>query len=224
MYRFWGEKEQKFVKVHLVGEKVFRGDIFDSGVDIIVLSNGEDFIYIPIYHIESIVADTPDSDYAQHSDMPSINLNLSQNGLSLEDVLIEAKGINQELSISTKKSLHGTILEVLDNYIVFYSPIYKTIYISKKHIKWLIPYSTSKRPYGLSDSEFYSQYQKQIYKADLIQQLETLTNKLVVLNLDNKKHHTGKIKSISNAMIELQTVKMESVYVNIAHIQTIHEV
>ena len=224
MYRIWGEDKQKFVTVNLVGEKAFRGDILDSGIDIIVLFNGEEFIYIPIYHIETIAADTPDTDYAQHSQLPSINLNLSQNSLSLDDVLKEAKGIYQEISISTKKSLHGTILEVLDDYIVFYSPIYKTVYIPKKHLKWLIPYSTNEQPYGLSDAEFYRQYYKQDFKANFIQQLEDLSNKLVVLNLDNKKHHTGRIKNISNAMIELQTVKMKSVYVNIEHIQTIHEV
>ena len=224
MYRIWGEKEPNFVTVNLVGEKVFKGEIFDSGIDIIVLFNGEEFIYIPIYHIESIATDTTDSDYTQHSDLPIINLSLSQNGLSLDDVLKEAKGIYLELYISTKKSLHGTVLEVLEDYIVFYSPIYKTLYIAKKHLKWLIPYSTSERPYGLSDSEFYDQYRKQKYKADLMQQLETLSNKLVVLNLDNKKHHIGKIRTISNAMMELQTVNLESVYVNIAHIQTIHEV
>lgn len=224
MYHIWGENKQKFVTVNLVGDKVFRGDIFDSGIDIIVLFNGEEFIYIPIYHIESIAADTPDTDYEQHSDLPSISLNLSQNALSLDDVLKEAKGIYQELCISNKKPLHGTILEVLDDYIVFYSPIYKTVYIPKKHLKWLIPYSTSERPYGLSDAEFSGQNSRQKFKGDFLQQLEILSNRLVVLNLDDKKHHTGRIKSISNAMIELQTVKMKSVFVNIAHIQTIHEV
>ena len=224
MYHIWQENQQQYVAVSLVGDKFFKGVIFDSGRDIIVLFNGEQFIYIPFIHIESIVADTPDANFIQPSDLPSISSDQLQKGLALDDVLKEAKGIYQELGIINKKPLHGTILEVLDDYIVFNSPVYKTIYIAKKHLKWIIPYTPSERPYGLSDSEFNWQQGEKEFKKGFTQQLATLINKLVVLNLGDKIYHTGKIKNISNAMIELQTVRAKSIYVNIAHIQTIHEV
>ena len=225
MYRVGQEQSQKeYVTVSLVGDKLFKGIIFDSGSDIIVLFNGEDFIYIPVSHIEYIVADTPDAAFVEPSNFSSTLSNHLQKELSLDSILKEAKGIYQELCIINKKSLHGTILDVLDDYIVFYSPIYKKIYIAKRHIKWLIPYMPNERPYDLSEAELKCQQTEKECENYFAQQIAKLTNKLVVLNLSEKIHHIGKIKNINDKMLELQTVRAKSVHVNIAHIQTIHEV
>lgn len=224
MYRIWQGNQKEYVTVSLVGNKLFKGIIFDSGSDIMVLFNGEDFIYIPVSHVEYIVADTPDTEFVEPSTIPSILSNNSQKDLTFDSILKEAKGIYQEVCIINKKHLHGTIIDVLDDYIVFYSPVYKKVYIAKKHLKWLIPYSPNERPYDLSESEFNWQQLEKGFKENFAQQLAALLNKLVVLNLGEKIHHIGKIKSISNKMLELITVKEKSMYVNIEHIQTIHEV
>ena len=225
MYRLGQEQSQKeYVTVSLIGDKLFKGIIFDSGSDIIVLFNGEDFIYIPVSHIEYIVEDTPDAEFAEPSSFLSIISNNLQKELSLDSVLKEAKGVYQELCTINKKSLHGTILDVLDDYIVFYSPIYKKIYIAKRHVKWLIPYMPNERPYDLSEAELNWQQAEKECPKYFAQQIAQLTNKLVVLNLSEKIHHIGKIKNISDTMLELQTVRAKSIHVNIAHIQTIHEV
>ena len=225
MYRVGQEQSQKeYVTVSLIGDKLFKGIIFDSGSDIIVLFNGEDFIYIPVSHIEYIVADTPDAEFVESPNFSSILLNNLQKDLSLDSILKEAKGIYQELCVINKKSLHGTILDVLDDYIVFYSPIYKKIYIAKRHVKWLIPYMPSERPYNLSEAELNWQQAEKEYLKYYVQQIAQLTNKLVVINLSEKIHHIGKIKNISDTMLELQTARAKSIHVNIAHIQTIHEV
>ena len=224
MDRIWRENQKEYVTVSLVGDNLFKGIIFDSGRDIIVLFNGEDFIYIPVSHIEYIVASTPDTEFVAPSNIPSILSNNLQKDLTFDSILKEAKGIYQKICIINKKYLHGTILDVLDDYIVFYSPIYKKIYIAKKHVKWLIPYSLNKRPYDLSESELNWQQIEKGFKENFTEQLVELLNKLVVLNLGDKIHHTGKIQSLSNQMLELKTVNEKSMYINIEHIQTIHEV
>ena len=223
MYHTWQGDPKQYYTVSLVGDRHFKGFILDGGSDIIVLYNGENFIYIPVNHIEYIVTDTPDADFIEPSNDSSTPFNFLQKDLTLDGILNEAKGIYQELYIN-KKCLHGTILEVLDDYIVFYSPIYKKIYIDKKHLKWLIPHMPNERPYDLSEVEFNWQPVEKGFKENFVQQITALTNKLVVLNFGEKIHHIGKIKSISNAMLELKIAKDKSIYVNIAHIQTIHEV
>ena len=224
MFRIWQENQKEYVTVSLIGDNLFKGIIFDSGSDIIVIFDGNDFIYIPISHIEYIVADTPDTEFAEPSNTPSIVSTNLKNYLTFDSILKEAKGIYLEICILNKKKLHGTILDVLDDYIVFYSPIYKKVYIAKKHLKWLIPYTPNERPYDLSESELNGQQIEKGFKEKFDDQLVMLLNKLVVLNFGEKLHHIGKILNINNQMLELKTVKEKSMYVNVEHIQTIHEV
>lgn len=224
MHHLRGENQEEHVSVSLIGDKDFKGVIFDSGKDIIVLFNGEEFIYIPISHIESIVQENPDTGYTQPTDVSNINFIQLEKDLSFEDILIEAKGIFQEFCVLTRKPLHGTILEVLDDYIVFYSPIYKNVYIPKAHVKWIIPFTPNNRPYGLAESQVNGHGSCRKFKDNFEEQLNMLINKLVILNLGDKSYHTGKILSISHQMVELQTAKKKSIYINTEHIQTIHEV
>ncbi len=222
MYGIWQGDQKEYVTVSLIGDQLFKGIIFDSGSDIIVLFNGENFIYIPVSHIEYIVADTPDTEFAGPSDSPIIPLDDNKKNLTFESILKEAKGINQEICIINKKYLYGTVLEVMDDYLVFYSPVYKKIYIPIKHIKWLIPYTPNERPYGLSEEEFCWKQAEEGFEANFEQQLMVLLNKLIVLNMGEKIHHIGKVKSINGKMLELKTAKEKRTYVNIEHIQTIH--
>lgn len=222
MYDIWLGDQKEYVTVSLIGDQLFKGTIFDSGSDIIVLFNGENFIYIPVSHIEYIVADTPDTEFAEPSDSPIIPLIDNKKNLTFESIPKEAKGINQEICIIGKKYLYGTILEVMEDYLVFDSPIYKEIYIPIKHIKWLIPYTSNERPYGLTETEFSWKQAKKEFEANFQQQPAVLLNKLIVLNMGEKTHHIGKVKSINGKMLELITAKEKRTYVNIEHIQTIH--
>lgn len=222
MYHIWQGDQKEYVTVSLIGDQLFKGIIFDSGSDIIVLFNGENFVYIPVSHIEYIVADTPDTEFAEPSDSPIIPLEDNKRNLTFESILKEAKGINQEICIINKKYLYGTVLEVMDDYLVFFSPVYKKIYIPIKHIKWLIPYTPNERPYGLSEAESSWKQAEEGFAVNFEKQLAVLLNKLIVLNMGEKTHHIGKVKSITGKMLELKTAKEKRTYVNIEHIQTIH--
>ena len=224
LFRLWQENQKEYVTVSLIGDSLFKGIIFDSGSDIIVLFNGKEFIYIPVNHIEYIAPDIPDTELTEPSNFQNILSNNSHKDLTFDSILKEAIGVYQQLCIINKKQLHGTIIEVLEDYIVFSSPIYQKIYIAKKHLKWLIPYTVNERPYGLSEDECNWQQVEKGSREYFTEQLRTLSNKLVVINLGEKYHHIGKLKNISNEMLELKSVKDNSMYVNIAHIQTIHEV
>lgn len=222
MYHIWQGDQKEYVTVSLIGDQLFKGIIFDSGSDIIVLFNGESFIYIPVSHIEYIAVDTPDTEFAGPTNSPIISLDDDKKNLTFDSILKEAKGIYQEICIINKKYLYGTVLEVMDDYLVFYSPVYKKIYIPIKHIKWLIPYPSNERPYGLSEAEFSWKQAEEEFEVNFEQQLTVLLNKLIVLNMGEKIHHIGKVKSINGKMLELKTAKEKRTYVNIEHIQTIH--
>lgn len=40
------------IYVKLIGEKRFKGVLIDVGNDIVVLYNGQDYVYISLYHIQ----------------------------------------------------------------------------------------------------------------------------------------------------------------------------
>lgn len=40
------------IYVKLIGEKRFKGILIDVGNDIIVLYNGQDYVYISLYHVQ----------------------------------------------------------------------------------------------------------------------------------------------------------------------------
>ncbi|MCZ2991656.1 hypothetical protein NYY86_26360, partial [Acinetobacter baumannii] len=40
------------IYVKLIGEKRFKGVLIDVGNDIVVLYNGQDYVYISLYHVQ----------------------------------------------------------------------------------------------------------------------------------------------------------------------------
>ena len=56
------------------------------------------------------------------------------------------------MHVADHHSLHGYITDIQQNYLSFYSPIYKTMYISTDHVKWLIPYVQTINPYGIANT------------------------------------------------------------------------
>ncbi|TKJ06489.1 DUF2642 domain-containing protein, partial [Bacillus cereus] len=70
------------IYVKLIGEKRFKGILIDVGNDIIVLYNGQDYVYISLYHVqyykflrphdEDILK--PDVDSVIKRESPSISL------------------------------------------------------------------------------------------------------------------------------------------------------
>ncbi len=40
------------IYIKLIGEKRFKGVLIDVGNDIVVLYNGQDYVYISLYHVQ----------------------------------------------------------------------------------------------------------------------------------------------------------------------------
>ena len=116
------------------------GTLIDVGSDMIVLFNGTDFMYIPLDHIRNFEMDCDNEDNVQApTELPSIVAEESKEDLSFEEVLAQAKGRLVEIYVTGNQSLHGTITGIMNNYFVFQSPIYKTMYISLAHIEMADP-------------------------------------------------------------------------------------
>jgi small nuclear ribonucleoprotein (snRNP)-like protein len=207
------------VTIEISGNSTVEGILIEVGNDLLVVFNGENFLYIPLMHIQNLC----ESDYEEsYGAVPSLQeLEHEKEELSLRKVLTAAKGIFVEINLSNNRSFHGYITTIMNNYFVFYSPIYKVMYISLQHLKWLIPYLTEKTPYLLNNNLLPVNPSNIPLARTLDVQLNKLIGELVVINGGERNEYIGKLSSIDSHFIELTTTRGESKLVGLRHLKSI---
>ncbi|MCA1060920.1 DUF2642 domain-containing protein [Rossellomorea aquimaris] len=207
--------------IELTGKKIVKGYLIDVGNDVIIVYNGEDFIYISASHIKNLSIVSKET---IGIDEPTVSPQFEQEEqMSLRKILTTAKGAFLEIYTMGNQPIHGYITGIMNNYFAFYSPIYKTMYVSLQHLKWLIPYSTNLSPYRLSKENLPVNPTNSITLARSFEiQVEKLIGSLVVLNLGVDEELIGKIERIEDNIVELIMANGDSIYLNMQHIQTVH--
>lgn len=211
-----GEK----IKLQLPGKKCLAGMLIEVGSDVLVLFDGKDYLYLPIVHIQNIKKLEPkEDDIASPTVTPNIEYD---DELSLRKVLNLGKGMFTEIYITGNQPIPGYISSIMNNYFVFYSPVYKSMLISLNHLKWLIPYTANQRPYNLSKEQIPLHPVNMSLARTFEVQIEKMVNELVILNIGENSNLIGKLNSLQNNFIELVTAREELIYLNMQHIKTIH--
>lgn len=215
----------EIVEIEVSGKKVVNGTVIDLGSDVIVLYNGTDFVYIPLDHIHSFRVDCDnENDLKAPTEPPGIITEEKEADLSFGEVLTQAKGKYVEIYVAGSQPLHGHITSIMNNYFVFQSPVYKTMYISLNHLKWLIPYAQNERPYGVDNQSVTLQPNSDSFASNFEAQVEKFKNKIVVINTNGSKSFIGKINNVEDQIVEIQTARANSIYLNVHHVKTIHQV
>ncbi|MDR7072960.1 DUF2642 domain-containing protein [Fictibacillus barbaricus] len=202
------------------GSKGITGMLIDYGSDIVVLFNGERYIYLPKIHIQSI---NHFNDFEIEIKKPdSIPIAPDEETLSLRKVLMNAKGLFSEIFITSNLSIHGYITNVLNDYFIFYSPVYKMMLIPLHHLKWLTPYDDNERPYDLSNEELPLLPYHIPMARSFTEQCKKYEGKLVIFDLGIDSNRIGKLVKIVNNQIQLTVGRNETVFINVQHIKTVH--
>ncbi|MEL3961515.1 DUF2642 domain-containing protein [Lysinibacillus endophyticus] len=224
MNNVFNQFKKEIVKVDLVGKSDFRGTLIESNDEIIVLFDGDDFVYIPMNHVDNISVVQDEMDTIQRpSILPTYLNGNDEKVLTFDEMLNLAKGFYTEIYFANRQPIHGIIYNVMSDYFIFHSPIYKTLYISKQHLKWFIPFLDQQRPFDLTDKELKNR-SKTTFEASFERQIEKMKNKLVVFNLGEQSHHIGKLVNMNNKMIEIRTARGNTILLNLEHIKSMHEV
>ncbi|MEC2159379.1 DUF2642 domain-containing protein [Virgibacillus halodenitrificans] len=212
------------IQVEISGKKFISGFVIDFGSDTMVLYNGKDYVYIPIVHIQHIRKNEADeNDIARPKEPASFVEDNDKDEVSLRKVLTEAKGMYVEIFVMGSKPLHGYITSIMNNYFVFHSPIYKTMYITLYHLKWLTPYSQGQTPYDLKKNNFPNQPANLQLARTFLVQIERFKDKLAVFNIGENDNYIGKINKVEGSFIEIQLARSrQPVYINMQHIKTLH--
>ncbi|WP_050614045.1 hypothetical protein [Bacillus testis] len=210
----------EIVQTELAGKKMIIGVVIDIGSDIIVLFNGKEYVYLPWVHIKNItIGKESDIDIPFPNDAPGFQW---EENISFRKVLTMAKGILVEISVSGEETITGYITSIMNNYFSFYSPLYKTMYISMNHLKWLIPHSTYQKPFGLKNHELTVQPSQLTLARTFEVQIEKMKDSLVVFNTGEPGNIKGKIHAVEGNIIEVISAKNKSIYLTFPHIKSVY--
>lgn len=214
---------EKEVEIEISGKTLFTGLLIDVGLDILILFNGQEYLYIPLMHLHNIkereISTNEEETVKPTSKMPFQN---EKETVSYRKILNNAKGQFLEIFVTGNRSIHGYITSVLNDYVVFYSPVYKTLFISMQHLKWLIPYSSKLTPYTLSNAELPVVPSSIPLARSFEEQLKKYEGQLLVFDLGDNPDKVGLLKSISNNIVELITAGGQTIYWKITHLKTVH--
>lgn len=212
----------KYLEIEVSGGIIHKGTLIDTGLDIIVIQDAfsKSYIYIPAVHIQRSKETIKEDSSAFES--PSENpMKLFPNRWTFREVLSNAQSKFVEIFVAGNKSIHGKITCIMDNYIVFHSPLLKTIYISMNHIKWLTPYAEDETPYSLNDQNLTITLSPTIEKTfeELCKKFE---DQMVILDCGDHFEKSGFLKKVINSRIYLTTADRKTVCWYLDHIKTIH--
>ncbi|MEY9869663.1 hypothetical protein ABIE66_005042 [Peribacillus sp. B2I2] len=211
----------KYIEVEISGGDFHKGILIDAGLDIIVLNDGwtNSFLYIPFVHVQRWKEASLDEEYTSFN--PPSEKPIEADTISFRKVLTIAKGLFVEVYVTGNKSIHGYITSIMNDYFVFHSPVYKTMFISMNHVKWLIPYSPNTIPYSLNKENLPLVPISTPLARSFYEQLKRLENQLVIIDGGDHTEKIGLLQKVRNNKMRLITAEGETVYRNLEHIKTI---
>ncbi|WP_274649371.1 DUF2642 domain-containing protein [Paenibacillus humicola] len=210
----------RYVELDISGKSLpIKGKLIDIGQDILVLHNGSQFLYVPLIHLQQLRLSTGD---IQEFDVPETPFESPNDQISYRKILMNAKGMFSELYITGNQSIHGYLTSVMNDFFVFYSPVYHSVVVSLQHLKYLIPYNPNVTPYTLTPEQFPLKPSPITLARTFDQQLRKLIGEFVILDLGENPNKIGVLKSIDQSLIELSTAGGNSVYLHFDHVKTVH--
>ncbi|KAB2338677.1 DUF2642 domain-containing protein [Cytobacillus depressus] len=218
----------KQINIQLSGKEMINGILIDAGKDIVVIFNGQRFLYIPMSHIHQFELNSNKEEYV---DMPNESSAFAEMDLlTLQEVLKISKGMFTEIYVGKALSYYGYITHILNDYVGFYSPHYKLIYIPIYHIKWLVPFNENIPPYTLSklnQTLSKNPLHLQVNPANiplqhkLEDQLKKEEGKLVIFDGGTDPKKVGLLNKIENNSAELLLAKGEIVCLYLSHLKSV---
>jgi hypothetical protein len=211
----------KTIEVEISRDIFLKGTLLDSGLDIIVMydDKNQHFLYIPFVHVQKLketILGEEDSSYQPPSERP-----IETDPISFRKALMIAKGLFVQVYVTGNKSIHGYLTSIMNDYFVFHSPVYKTMFIAMKHVKWLIPYPPNATPYSLNNENLPFQPVSTPLARSFDEQLKKFENQLVIIDGGENTEQIGLLQKVRNNKVILITAERETVYRNIEHIKTI---
>lgn len=210
----------KSIDVEISGKSVFQGILIDAGLDLIVIDNGQKFVYIPLVHIQNLKQSTVQRPHLEH--VFTVHDSDQADKISYRKVLENAKGRFIEIYITGNQSFSGYLTSIMNDYFVFHSPVFKTIFVSIEHVKWIIPYPDNITPYAMDKDRFLFVPNSLPLSRTFKQQCKKLEGVFAVFDLGFDSDKVGLIEKVDGNKIELRIANGDKLVWNLQHLKTFH--
>jgi hypothetical protein len=213
----------KQVEVEISGKyHIFKRKLIDVGLDLLVLYHELRFYYIPLVHVQNLkeILQSDDGDEADNSSV--LPIDYQTDGLSYRKILNHAKGLFVEIYVTGNKSIHGYLTSIMNDYFLFYSPVYKAMFVSMNHLKWLIPYYPELTPYSLSNQSLPVNPVNISLSRTFEEQCKKLTGNLVVFDLGDNPNKIGLLQKVDNQIMEIVNANGDKLCWNLQHLKTVY--
>ncbi|MEC1612003.1 DUF2642 domain-containing protein [Bacillus mojavensis] len=211
------------VEVVISGNTRFVGTLIDIGQDIFVIFDGCNYLYIPLLHLHQMNKTiNTNTEKPILIDPEDTMMQAENNSFSYRNTLNKVKGKFIEIYVTGDRSIHGYVTSVLNDYILFFSPVFKTLFISMHHLKWFTPYSTEQTPYTLDNSQLPVVPSSVSLVRNFEEQIKKYVGQLVIFDMGEVPEKVGLLKDVSNNIIELINASGESIIWKLNHLKTMH--
>jgi hypothetical protein len=212
----------KQVEVEISGKNnIFTGKIIDLGLDLMVFFHEQRFYYIPLVHVQNLKENSQFNDVDEAGNLPEDSIDYQTESLSYRKILNNAKGRFVEIYVTGNKSIHGYLTSIMNDYFVFYSPVYKAMFVSMNHLKWLVPYRPDHTPYSLSKQSLPVNPVNISLSRTFEEQCKKLVGNLVIFDLGDNPNKIGFLQKADNQIMELVNANGDKVCWNLHHLKTV---
>ncbi|WP_308636838.1 DUF2642 domain-containing protein [Paenibacillus silvisoli] len=207
--------------VEVTGKQLLPGKLVDVGPDILVLYHQDRYLYIPTVHVLSLKPD-PAGEGGNESGADEPSVLLHPDSITMATVLQEAKGLFVEVYVSGSKPIHGYLHGVMSDFLVIHSPIYNAIYVSTRHLKWLIPYPTSHIPYARNVNQLAMKPLVPVSAGSFEELFKKEEGGMVVMDLGGHAAKLGVIKKVNSGIVEFIDANGSGKLINVQHVKTMY--
>lgn len=214
----------QYVDVELSGSRHVQGYLIDSGLDIIAISQFDDIYYIPLKHVQCISASTSRQGGTETDIASSIHpFQAEAETISFRKVLLHARGHFAEINITENATIHGYLTSIMNDFFVFHSPVYRTVFITLNHLKWIQPYKENVTPYALDPESIPHHSVPSSLPRTFKEQCQKFCGKLVVFDMGDHPNKIGKLQSVDTQtnVVEIITANGSTYLWNLDHLKVV---
>lgn len=197
------------------------GLLVDAGDDILVFHRNSRYYYTPTRHIQQLrVIPYPPKEEAEITESPMDRM--TGESISYRKTLLMARGMFVELHVTGIHPLTGYMTSIMNDYLVFNSSVFGTVYVSLEHLKAIVPFPLETLPFGTHKDTLPVKQAGLTLARSMEQQLKKMEGSLVVLDLGDAPGKIGLLRSVDQGVLTLIAPGGEEVYWGIHHVKSAH--
>lgn len=197
------------------------GLLVDAGDDIVVIFRQDRYYYIPTKHIHHFrIIPSPEKEEETLYENP-LEWAVGES-ISFRKTLFNARGVFMEVYMTGIHTLSGYLTSIMNDYLVFYSTVFHTVYVPLDHVKSIMPYPANKPPYLLKNERLNVKPTGLTLARTFEQQLKKMEGSLAVIDHGETPDKLGLFQSVDQGFLTLVMADGERVVWNIQHIKSVH--